>query len=966
MSTFTNFWTLELPDRGEFPGTWDTPLNANFVLLDTLLQDLHNNRSSNSAPATNNTAGSTWYDLANSLLNVYSGGTYVPIVAHVHDGTISGVPKVNIATEVFYDVDNVLPWAAIEVVSIDASTLGGLTFTQFAANLAGDGLVANGALLDTVEIGTAGTYIKVTTDAKGRVISGANPITISGFGITDVYTKTEIEQNYATLSGASAQLFRVEAPADGVSNPGSLVLTECAVPRSFVEANFSANDHTHAGVAAEGHLHTGVYLPVAGDPAQAIEVADPTGDTFALNRLYADGRYKNPFDTHNALPHLWADGSVQMTAELLLSSNTTPVSSFAAANKQYVINEAAAAAAAGDATRALTNGSTEATFLVAKAPDSGADPGNYDKYALNIQRADELYSVVSHVHPATNIDAQLEQLQSQLDSLDPTEYVTERQAINQARTDAAGAPDYLTYIGLDVHLEGAEVPFYSNIASGYKEDGSEHNKSIVIPLDTATADPIEPVVTLPSPDGTYKVGISYQDYNLVYDVEAAELINGTDVNVAQGANPFNEDRLPITGYVTFSGDATIYTYDRSADTNNDGLLVITFPLDGLQQPLVGTETATFFIDETATINATSTKIEGTSTLEAVTYSHIEPAAPATNEYWFDMDTSLWYTYNGATWERRDTIFIGEATVSGAAIISILAYSRGSQIPATITTSSIATDSVSSETTDADLTLSGNGLGGVSVTDSLTVAGSPVVGASYAEIYGNPVHPNHAEVEIFSINAVTPVPAADVLPGLTTSDINTCTSTTAGSGATFTLTVGAGAITGLALVAAGTGYQVSSLLTIDDQTANAAGDNNAIIRVETVGGSGEILTWTLIDGGTNYTLASVGAPAVQLFSFEFTQTGAYKFEAAINFSSSKVGSQEVHGAISIVDRGNDTATREDKTVFHRTLSTIGVVGAAPMLSMFEAEVGDVAYFEMYSDDTAIYTIDHFNMMFTRVA
>ena len=40
-------------------------------------------------------------------------------------------------------------------------------------------------------VGTAGTYRSVTTDAQGRVIAGTNPTTVAGYGLTDVYTKTE-------------------------------------------------------------------------------------------------------------------------------------------------------------------------------------------------------------------------------------------------------------------------------------------------------------------------------------------------------------------------------------------------------------------------------------------------------------------------------------------------------------------------------------------------------------------------------------------------------------------------------------------------------------------------------------------------------------------------------------------------------------------------------------------------------
>lgn len=45
----------------------------------------------------------------------------------------------------------------------------------------------------------AGTYKSVTTDSKGRIIAGTNPTTVSGYGLTDVYTKTEVNSLIADL-----------------------------------------------------------------------------------------------------------------------------------------------------------------------------------------------------------------------------------------------------------------------------------------------------------------------------------------------------------------------------------------------------------------------------------------------------------------------------------------------------------------------------------------------------------------------------------------------------------------------------------------------------------------------------------------------------------------------------------------------------------------------------------------------
>ena len=50
---------------------------------------------------------------------------------------------------------------------------------------------------------TAGTYKSVTVNAKGHVTAGSNPTTLSGFGITNAYTKTEVDNKLSGKSDAS-------------------------------------------------------------------------------------------------------------------------------------------------------------------------------------------------------------------------------------------------------------------------------------------------------------------------------------------------------------------------------------------------------------------------------------------------------------------------------------------------------------------------------------------------------------------------------------------------------------------------------------------------------------------------------------------------------------------------------------------------------------------------------------------
>lgn len=59
------------------------------------------------------------------------------------------------------------------------------------SNVTGTATLANSGV-------TTGTYKSVTVDSKGRVTGGTNPTTLSGYGITDSYTKTETNTQIST------------------------------------------------------------------------------------------------------------------------------------------------------------------------------------------------------------------------------------------------------------------------------------------------------------------------------------------------------------------------------------------------------------------------------------------------------------------------------------------------------------------------------------------------------------------------------------------------------------------------------------------------------------------------------------------------------------------------------------------------------------------------------------------------
>ena len=97
--------------------------------------------------------------------------------------------------------------AALGYTPYDAANPAGYISANQNITISGDatGSGTTSIPLTLASVGTAGTYVTVTTDVKGRVTSGSTtqawstltgtPTTISGYGITDAYTKTEVDNH---------------------------------------------------------------------------------------------------------------------------------------------------------------------------------------------------------------------------------------------------------------------------------------------------------------------------------------------------------------------------------------------------------------------------------------------------------------------------------------------------------------------------------------------------------------------------------------------------------------------------------------------------------------------------------------------------------------------------------------------------------------------------------------------------
>jgi len=229
-------------------------------------------------------------------------------------------------------------------------TLGttAITFAQFSGAgqvVAGAGLTKTGNTLDVgtasssrivvnsdnIDLATTGvtasTYKSVTTDAYGRITAGTNPTTISGFGITDAYTKTEVDTSLSgklstsggTMSGAiamgtskitglgdptNAQDATTKTYVDGILGSATSAATSAAAAAtSASNASTSAsNASTSAGNASTS----------ATNAAASATSAANTYDDF-------DDRY---LGSKSSAPSVDNDGNALLTGALYWNTST--------------------------------------------------------------------------------------------------------------------------------------------------------------------------------------------------------------------------------------------------------------------------------------------------------------------------------------------------------------------------------------------------------------------------------------------------------------------------------------------------------------------------------------------------------------------------------------------------------------------------------------------------------------------
>lgn len=123
----------------------------------------------------------------------------------------------------------------------------------------------------------AGTYRSVTVDAYGRVTAASNPTTVSGYGLTDVYTKTQIDQALALKSPLDSPSFTGDpkVPTPAVDDNDTSAANTAFVMRALGLAGFGPQSTAYS-LAAGVDLNT---MKAGGSYGQASN----GGATLALN-----------------------------------------------------------------------------------------------------------------------------------------------------------------------------------------------------------------------------------------------------------------------------------------------------------------------------------------------------------------------------------------------------------------------------------------------------------------------------------------------------------------------------------------------------------------------------------------------------------------------------------------------------------------------------------------------------------
>jgi len=178
-------------------------------------------------------------------------------------------------------------------------------------------IVVNSDNIDLATSGvTAGTYKSVTTDVYGRITAGTNPTTLSGFGITDAYTITQIDTLFGSTTSAATS---AAAAATSASNAATSA-TNASTSAGNASTSATAAAASATSAAASYDSFDDRYL----GPKSSAPSVDNDGNALLTGALYWNTSTNNLFVWTGST---WTSAAFTSGGFLVNTNNLSDVSS---------------------------------------------------------------------------------------------------------------------------------------------------------------------------------------------------------------------------------------------------------------------------------------------------------------------------------------------------------------------------------------------------------------------------------------------------------------------------------------------------------------------------------------------------------------------------------------------------------------------------------------------------------------
>lgn len=292
----------------------------------------------------------------------------------------------------YYDPAYVLGGASYPINSRLTLANGDVVISTIPNNTNNPDVDMTGWELALPHVDTEGTYTKVTTDEYGRVVSGENPDTLAGMGITDAYTKTEIDNAISNTKAKGLTGFStLKISSLGINNYRSVITASKAVLSTSLGATITissvsvspqinasgvngldagsvvANTWYYLYLISDGTLVRGLFSLSATAPTL------PNGYTYFARvgavRTGASGYLLQTLQQGSQVQYVTLAGSNVASLPILLSgafgSSSIPSPTYVAISTSNVVPPTAS-----KITGVLSNSSTGTTSSVGLAPNS--------------------------------------------------------------------------------------------------------------------------------------------------------------------------------------------------------------------------------------------------------------------------------------------------------------------------------------------------------------------------------------------------------------------------------------------------------------------------------------------------------------------------------------------------------------------------------------------------------------------